>query len=366
MNSKLSVLVTPRSGPPYQELLYRSLEANGVRVRYAVGPTPSQTLNILLAPALLTWCRMRGSRILHIHWVFQFSLPWARQRRWARRLMERWFSVYLQTAHVLGYKLVWTAHDLVPHERVFENDDRARGVLLSKANMVVALSEATAVELRALGARNVRVIPIGSYAEPYPVTTTAEKARASFGFADHDVVVSLIGRVEAYKGADLLLQAIAQLPSSSKIKVLVAGLCTDKTYRRELLHLAEEAEGRAVLDFQWIQDEDLARYLQATDFAVFPFREITNSGSILLAQSFGLPVIIPDLPTLRDIPSDTAMRFEPGFDSLVAALQRAEGLGEPELRALSAAALKWSARADWADIARDTIEAYEAASLDRD
>jgi len=280
--------------------------------------------------------------------------------------MEWWFSVYLQSARLLGYKVVWTAHDLVPHERVFESDDRARGVLLSRAKIVIALSEATAAELRTLGARSVRVIPMGSYAEPYPVTVTKEKARASFGFDEHDVVVSLIGRVEAYKGADLLLQAVAQLPASSRIKVLLAGLCTDKTYRSELLQLAGEAGGRAVLDFQWIPDGDLARYLQATDFAVFPFREITNSVSILLAQSFGLPVIIPDLPTLRDIPSDTAIRFEPGFDSLVAVLQRTESLSATEYRALSGAALRWSARADWTDIARDTIAAYEAALLDHD
>jgi glycosyltransferase involved in cell wall biosynthesis len=278
--------------------------------------------------------------------------------------MEFWFGVYLRTVQVLGYKIVWTAHDLVPHERVFANDDRARGVLLSKAKVVIALSEATAIELRTLGARSVRVIPMGSYAEPYPVTMTREKARASFGFDQNDVVVSLIGRVEAYKGADLLLQAAALLPTSSRIKVLLAGFCTDKAYQRELLHLAGEAKGRAVLDFQWIPDEELARYLQASDFAAFPFREITNSGSILLAQSFGRPVIIPDLPTLRDIPDDTAVRFEPGLDSLVAALQRAEGLSEREYSELSTAALRWSVRADWADIARDTIEAYEVALLD--
>lgn len=361
MNSRLSVLVTPRSGPPYQELLYRRLEDAGVRVRYDEGPTPSQTLNILLAPAVLAWARMRGYRILHIHWVFQFSLPWARRKRWARRLMEWWFGLYLRTAEVLGYEIVWTAHDLMPHEPVFGDDTRARGLLLSRAKSVIALSDATASELRALGARNVRVIPMGSYAEPYPATMTREEARASFGFASNDVVVSLIGRVEAYKGSDLLLQAVAELPPTSRIRILLAGVCTDKSYGRLLGLLAEKAGGRVVSDFRWIPDEELARYLQAADFAVFPFREITNSGSIVLAQSFGLPVIIPDLPTLRDIPAETAIRFESGVDALAAALQRAEHFTESQYRALSDAALAWSLRTDWADIARDTIDAYRAA-----
>jgi glycosyltransferase involved in cell wall biosynthesis len=361
MNSRVAVLVTPRSGPPYQELLYRSVEAAGVRVRYAEGPTPSQTVNITLMPAVLIWRRLRGDQILHIHWVFQFYLPWARHKRWARRLMERWFDLYLRTAQQLGYAIVWTAHDLVPHEQVFEDDGRARGVLLSRARVVIALSEATATELHELAAHDVRVIPMGSYAEPYPVTLTRAQARSSFDFATDDVVVSLIGMMEEYKGTDLLLEAAAQLPASSRIKILLAGSCKEQSYRDKLTRLAERLPGRVVTHLQWVPDEDLARFLQATDVAAFPFREITNSGSINLAQSFGLPVMIPNLAALRDIPDSTTIRFEPGINSLVAALLRAEQLSESEYVDMSAAALAWSARSDWRSIAGETIQAYEAA-----
>src|ERR1700722_18666948 len=110
MNSGLSVLVTPRDSVPYQELLYENVRALGVRVDYEDGPTPSQTLNVVLAPALLAWRRMRGYQILHIHWFFQFSLPWARHARWAQWLMQVWFGVYLRTAKLVGYKVIWTAH----------------------------------------------------------------------------------------------------------------------------------------------------------------------------------------------------------------------------------------------------------------
>ena len=357
------MLVTPHDGLHYQELLYRDIEALGVRVRYTNGPTPSQTLNILLAPAVLVWHRTRGYRILHIHWVFQFSLPWAHQKRWAMQLMEWWFGLYLRTAQTLGYEIVWTAHDLLPHEQVFANDCRARDLLLSKAKVVIALSEATAAELRALGARHVSVIPMGSYSVTYPITLTTQEARASFEFDDDDVVVALIGRIEAYKGADLLLLAVAQLPSSSRIKCVLAGSCSDETYRNELNRLAGETGGRAITRFEWVPDEDLARYFQAADIAVFPFREITNSASVLLAQSFGRPVVIPDLPTLRDIPNDAAIRFEPGVDTLVVALQRAEQLSEREYRDISAAGLAWASRADWANVARETVDTYKVVSL---
>jgi glycosyltransferase involved in cell wall biosynthesis len=275
--------------------------------------------------------------------------------------MQWWFAIYLAAARVLGYEIIWTAHDLLPHQPVFANDARARDALLSKAKIVIALSEATADELRELGARRVVVIAHGPFTSPYPVTLTRDDARASFGFNADDVVVSLIGRIEPYKGADVLMEAAAQLPSSSRIKILLAGACSDAAYRDELLRLAAVTGSRVTTSLEWIPDDDLARYLQATDVAAFPFRRITNSGSVILAQSFGLPAVIPNLPSLRDIPDDAAIRFEPGVENLVAALLEAEGLSEDRYREISSAARAWSVSSEWTEIAHETVQTYRAA-----
>jgi glycosyltransferase involved in cell wall biosynthesis len=231
--------------------------------------------------------------------------------------------------------------------------------------MIIALSEASAAEIRSLGGQHVRVIPMGSYAEPYAVTLTNQEARSSFGFSDDDLIIALIGRLEWYKGVDLLLRAVAQLPVTSSIKLLLAGFCPEEDYRNQLNQLAAKAEGRVVAEFRWIPDDELARYFQAIDIAVFPFREITNSGSVLLAQSFGKPVVIPDLTVLGDIPREGAMRFTSGqgqdVDRLVEALNRAEQLTESQYRDMSIAALSWARRNDWETIARETVEVYQEA-----
>jgi glycosyltransferase involved in cell wall biosynthesis len=127
-----------------------------------------------------------------------------------------------------------------------------------------------------------------------------------------------------------------------------------------LRRVAKEAGPRVIAVFEWVPEEDVARYLQATDFAVFPFRNITNSGSVILAQSFGLPVVITNLLSLSDIPSDAAIRFEPGATSLVTALLRAEGMSESERREMGEAGLAWSTRCDWEEIALATVETYKA------
>ncbi len=367
MNPPISVIVTPRDGHHYQDLLYKNIESSGIRVHFDEGPTRSQTLNVLLAPFILARRRAQHFRILHIHWVFHFSLPWARHASWARRLMQWWFGLYLGVAHLLGYKIVWTAHDLLPHEQVFSDDRRVRDMLISRATTVIALSGATARELAALGAHNVSVIPMGTYSEPYPIVSTSDEARSSLGFGEDDVVFGLIGRLERYKGVDLLLSAAAQLPATSPCKFLIVGLCPDDTYRLELMRLADSLPGKVTTRFEWVPNDDLARYFQAIDVAVFPFREITNSASVLLAQAFGRPVIIPDIAALSDIPASGAIRFSPSVGQevgpLVAALRRAEELTNSEYDGMSAAALAWATRNDWPTVAHETAVVYRQALL---
>ena len=124
------------------------------------GPSGSQTFNLLVAPSMLVRYRFAGYRILHIHWVFQFSFPWAPRAVLARRtVMQWWFWFYLWSADALGYRIVWTAHDLLPHDQVFFDDGQARQYLIERADAVVALSRATAADLVELGATDVRVIP---------------------------------------------------------------------------------------------------------------------------------------------------------------------------------------------------------------
>jgi maltose O-acetyltransferase len=276
--------------------------------------------------------------------------------------MEWWFAIYLRTASALGYGIIWTAHDLLPHEQVFTNDARARDLLIAKAAVVIALSDVTANELKSLGANDVRVIPEGPRANLYSVSKSPEEARASFGFSPDDKVALFIGKLSPYKGVDLLLSAIELLPRSSRLKFLIAGACLSDAYKEEVVRLAESVAERVVIKLEWVPDEEVARYHQAADFAVFPFREVTNSASVLLARSFGLPVVIPDLANLCGVPSDSAIRFEPGLEQLAAALERAEHMSEDEYQSMcDAVASSEVVQTDWRTAALLTIDTYRAA-----
>ena len=116
---------------------------------------------------------------------------------------------------------------------------------------------------------------------------------------------------------------------------------------------------RAIVTLERIPDEEMATYLEAADFAAFPFRAVTNSSSVLLAQSFGLPVLIPALSSLSDVPEETALRYDPDGGGLVEALERAASLSPELRRQMGDAAMRLANQTDWPTVARLHMETYE-------
>jgi glycosyltransferase involved in cell wall biosynthesis len=322
----VKVLATPMDPNPYQELLHQRLRTRGVEVRYLEGPTGSHTVNLALAPLVLAWWRLRGYRLVHLHWVYGFSLPWARNRRWAPRCMQRWFGFWLWGCRALGLRLVWTAHNVLPHEPVFADDPAARRLLMDYCEAVIAHSHETAAELRQYGARN--------------------------------IVVAFVGSLHPYKGVDLLIDAVAMLPPEPSTRLVVAGECSDGDYRRLLETAARRAGDRVCLSLERVPDDELQVFLGAADVAAFPFRSVTNSGSVLLALGFGVPVVIPDLPELAGIPAAAAIRYFGGVSDLAHALRRVSTAAESERRERATAATAFASAQSWDDVAEATLAVY--------
>ena len=354
----MKVAVMPRDPNPYQELLHAELRRLGIDCEYVRTPTPSQTLNLLLRPLLLIVLRIRGFRVLHIHWVYEFQLPWVRHRS-ASRATRLWFSVLLRTARALGIRIVWTAHNPLPHTPVFLDDLGARRELVAAADAIIVHGDAAGTELRSLlGVRNVRVIPQGGYVGRYPEVGRAE-ARARLRIPDASFVATFVGAIERYKGVPTLLHALERLHPDHEVLVVIAGRCTDDALRSELEGLAATDPARVRLEIRYLGDEEIASHLSAADVAVFPFERVTNSGSVLLACSLGIPVVVPALAPLSDLPQRATTYYDGSIDGLVTALEEIarESVGERTHRGRSGRDAM-SVRT-WTEVASETVRVYD-------
>jgi len=356
----MKILVFPREPNPYQELLYTQVRAAGVEVVYLEGPTGSHTVNLLLLPLVLFVRRMQGYDVFHVHWLFKFSLPFGGV--FGRLLSEWYFVLVTLWIKLLGYKIIWTAHNAMPHERQFMHDAFAQRFLIRLSSRVIVHSSAITAQLRELGFKTakVTVIPHGNYADVYPNTTSRARARTRLRIPSRALVFLFFGAIRRYKGVDNLLAAFElfckDLPQNKRPYVLLAGGCKDETIRADINAAQKRLGGHLLWYDEFIPDEEVQYYFHAADAMVLPFQQISTSGSAILGLTFGLPLIAPRLGGLEDMPKTVGKLYDvAASNALTEAMQYAYDHPE-KLKAMQVAAARYGATLDWTHIAADYLK----------
>lgn len=354
----MQVLFWPRDSNPYQGLLIDVLSAEGIRVSYLGERTRSHTVNLLLLPAEVVAARRHGASVVHLHWLYRFNLPVGRAKSLTRRLSRAWFAVTLGVIRLLGLRLVWTAHNVLPHSQIFPDDVNARIRLLESCDAVIVHSEATTAEIRRRGwplpARTV-TIPPASLVEPPSISRAA--ARAALNLPPDHRILGMVGRIDRYKGPDVLLRAAAEVTQGADhLSVVIAGRCTDRHLERELEQLAADAGVDVRLDLRELTDQEFDVYLAALDAFVVPFHRATTSGSVATALSAGLVVMVPEHVALGEIPAELITRFEDLGQQLRDWIRR-PAIDAAEHRAR---AMAWARGRTWAEVGAETAELYRS------
>ncbi len=349
---QLKIIALPRAPNPYQQLLYTEIERAGHCVRYAGELTPSHTLNVLLLPFELAMYRLKGWRILHIHWVFFFRIAGSDRSGTARRVAQTWFAFVLATCRALGVRVVWTMHNLLPHQRVFHDDVAARRTLVRSSELVFAHSPAALRALEALGIRPRRsaLVTLG----PLDPTVDARALRPP-GAGRSTLKLLFFGQVLEYKGVEDLLDAMAGIPEEVAVSLQVVGNCPDARLSRRLRELAEVMPGRVVLNLGRVPDNDLRDLLADSDVVVLPFRRVTTSASAVLALGYGRVVILPDVPAFSDVPREAAVFYDGSVDGLRRAIVDVTRTRSERLARVGSAASAYVGTLSWIDAARQTI-----------
>jgi glycosyltransferase involved in cell wall biosynthesis len=351
----MKVLAYPRDPNPYQCLLYEACARHGMSVRYVGDLTRSHTLNLLLLPLELAVWRARGWDTLHVHWVFGFRLPGSGRLPAISRLSRLWYRLVLAASRTLGLRLVWTAHNTLPHEPVFDDDAAARRALVNASDLVVTHSRATLGALEEIGARPRRsaVIPPG----PFDPKVDPSELRAPGSGDSRPRQLLFFGKVIAYKGVEDLLQAVCRLPADLDVRIRVVGECNDADLRRRIELLSGRAGDRVELRLERIDDHEVTPLMSSADAVVLPFRRVTTSASALLAMEHGRPLVLPDLPAFEDLPGDAVLRYDGSLEGLAGAIEEIVSWDGERLAAAGRASRAYADGLSWPEAARRTVAA---------
>ncbi len=296
--------------------------------------------------------KKRGAPVLH----FQFF----------RR--ERVESFYLAFLRLMGIRIVYTAHNIVPHEAA-RIDRSLKALVYKSAHAIVVHSnyvKKALLDAFPMRSDKVHVIPHGNFDHYLPQQLISkQEARQRLGLQSHQKVLLFFGYIREYKGLDLLLDAfvIAAKKDPDLVLVIAGAPHTDAIERSSKALIANSGlEDRVIYHGRFIPHEDIENYFVSSDLVVLPYKHIYHSGIVHLAYSYGRPSLATDVGDF----SETIEEGKSGFivekdnpealsNAILDAVQDPARLCEMGKYAKQLSSSKYS----WTDIGAQTRAVYQ-------
>jgi alpha-maltose-1-phosphate synthase len=187
--------------------------------------------------------------------------------------------------------------------------------------------------------KHVTVIPHGAAVRDRPLPVPARPS------------VLLFGRLEPYKGVEVLLRAMERVwAENAEVRLIVAG----RGPQAALVPVHPLIE----LRHEYIPEAELDALFGEATIAVLPYIEASHTGIGTTALGRGVPTIVSDVGALSDIALDSSFLVPPGDENALArAILRHLDDGDELRNSVLAFARE---RLSWDACARQAIELYES------
>ena len=199
-------------------------------------------------------------------------------------------------------RVVAITDNVIPHEKR-PGDGPLTRYFLSACDGFVTMSRAVLADLQRLGFGRQPALyrPHPLYDNFGPALPKAQ-ALADLKLDPAYRYVLFFGFIRAYKGLDILLEALADARVAAlPVKLLIAGEFYEDAAPYEALIKKHDLESRLVRATDFIPNERVAAYFSAADLVVQPYKNATQSGVSQVAYHFGRPMLVTDVGGLAEL-----------------------------------------------------------------
>ncbi len=279
--------------------------------------------------------------VFHLHWP-ESMLPADLARH----------QVFIDTLRASEVKIVWTQHNLIPHER----DPRWEAIYkawAAAADAVIHHSEwgrsrALARYRYAPHARHV-VIPHGHFGNLMSDVAGIDRAAVedALGLSPGVLRLGIVGAPRLEKRADIAMAAVAA-SSRDDIELLVISSDLRAPHDPRIV----------VLPYERVSREEYNRRLAVIDVLVMPFDdgEMLTTGTVGDAVGLGLPSLVSGWPYLAEALGDAGIRYGSSVSDLARCI---DALGTEQLDRARTAAVRLQDDYDWNRLAEKHFELLE-------
>jgi glycosyltransferase involved in cell wall biosynthesis len=253
--------------------------------------------------------------------------------------------VVITLARLFGRKTVLTVHDVSSLAGTVAGKRRLSGFVYRLADGIIVHNEVSRRELESLGVPSgkINVIPHGHCLDSTRKMPSSVQARRTLGIETAAKVVLFFGQIKDAKGLDFLIEALPKVVREvPEVVLLIAGRPWRTQFAKyDALIDKLGVRARCCLHIRFIPDDEVSNYYAAADVVALPYRRIYQSGVLIMAMSYGRPVVVSDLPGMTEMITDGVNGYvfpngskEALADALIRALQSDNERGEIGARAM--------------------------------
>jgi len=224
-----------------------------------------------------------------------FGLLWAR---------------FIYTMIPSNVKIVSTIHDVTSHDGFNFGEEISKLLTLGSNRYVdgwVILNKKDKTIVEGKYRKPVTVIPHASFGYYFKENNENAKQRLNQR-------IGFFGRIEPYKGLDLLVEAFEQ-SKTPNLELLIAGSGSIPSELQERIKCNKRIE----LINRYIKDEEFQPLLGKVDFVVLPYKRASQSGVIPMCFACGKTVIATNVGALEEqVPIGTGLLTKPNANDICA------------------------------------------------
>ena len=236
----------------------------------------------------------------YIHFDWETSYYY-RRSLWMTLINVPFFMLQVYIArYIFNCRLVWTPHNIIPHDYKYKKINRfCRRFFCHNMKWVRLFSDVSlpgAVQEFNCSETKFKIIPEGSYVEYYPNNVPRVEARKYFNISEDKLVLVYTGLIKPYKGILELIHLFKKSFPDDTV-LIIAGKAMDADYAASIKKLID---GNIIFIDRFIENNEFQLLFNTADVVTLPFKQIENSGSVILAMSFKKPVIAPAIGVLTE------------------------------------------------------------------
>lgn len=191
--------------------------------------------------------------------------------------------------------------NIIPHEKRI-GDTLMTRYFLSAADAFLVMSQSVMQDLRRFEPYKPAVYAPHPIYDSYGTAIDKLTARQKLGLQPDGRYVLFFGLIRAYKGLDILLDAMADPRlANSDVRLIIAGEPYEDVAKYLQQIEQKQLQNRIVAHWKFIPQSEVAAYFCAADIVAQPYKTATQSGVTQVAYHFNRPILVTNVGGLSEI-----------------------------------------------------------------